>query len=130
LARQPISGIAPSVIHAMMMYRWKGNVRELENLIKRAIIKTEGPTINSLELPSTVSQPQNEEIVESPQTTMLPYKEYIDHVLRDADQKYLLRILRDSKGNLNQVARLMDIDRKTVYRKIEEYGINVAQFKD
>jgi DNA-binding NtrC family response regulator len=132
LARQPIAGFAPPVIHAMMNYSWKGNVRELENLVKRAIIKAEGTTITLMELPGFHDDRDSasERMAESPSTTLIPYKEYIESVIRDAEQKYLLRVLRESKGNLNQVARVLDIDRKTVYRKIEEYHINVAEFKE
>ncbi len=132
LARQPISGFSPAVIHAMMNYGWKGNIRELENIIRRAMIKTEGQTVTSVELPTMGNGESHAEdrIIESPSTTLIPFKQYLDHVIRDAEQKYLLRVLRDSKGNLNQVARILDIDRKTVYRKIEEYQIDVAKFKE
>ncbi len=130
LARQPITGFAPPVIHAMMNYPWKGNIREMENLIKRAMIKTEGSTVTAIELPGMpVSEGADHEVLEPPSSTLIPYKTYIDQVVRDAEQQYLLRVLRESKGNLNQVARILDIDRKTVYRKIEEYQIDVAQFK-
>jgi DNA-binding NtrC family response regulator len=133
LARQPISGFAPPVIHAMMNHQWKGNIRELENLIRRAIIKTEGATISSIELPTMHSLDGDStanEMLESPATTSIPYKEYLDNVISDAEQKYILRMLRECKGNLNQVARMMNVDRKTVYRKIEEYHIDVAKFKE
>ena len=50
-------------------------------------------------------------------------------VNRDAELKYLVRMLRECKGILNQVARSMNIDRTTVYRKIDEYRINVDEFK-
>ncbi len=130
LARQPVTGFAPPVIHAMMNYAWKGNIREMENLIKRAMIKTEGPTITTIELPGMPpTESPEREVMEPPSSTLIPYKAYIDQVLRDAEQQYLLRVLRESKGNLNQVARILDIDRKTVYRKIEEYQIDVSQFK-
>ncbi len=130
LARQPITGFAPPVIHAMMNHSWKGNIREMENLIKRAMIKTEGSTITTIELPGMpVAEGPDHEVLEPPSSTLIPYKTYIDQVVRDAEQQYLLRVLRESKGNLNQVARILDIDRKTVYRKIEEYQIDVAQFK-
>ncbi len=128
--RQPITGISPSVIHTMMNYDWKGNVRELENLMKRAIIKTEGTTISALELPNQAEVPASAELSESPSTTAVPYKKYLDHVLRDAEYKFLLRALKQSKGNLNQTARMMAVDRKTIYRKIEEYKIDVNDFKE
>jgi two-component system response regulator PilR (NtrC family)/two-component system response regulator AtoC len=130
LARQQIAGFSPSVIHQMMNYEWKGNVRELENLIKRAIIKADRNTITALELPQQILASSSDEIRESPATTSVPYKNYLDHVVRDAEQKYLFRALKECKGNLNQAAKMMDVDRKTVYRKIEEYKIDVSQFKE
>ncbi|TAK51926.1 MAG: sigma-54-dependent Fis family transcriptional regulator [Bacteroidetes bacterium] len=130
LTRQPIEGFSPSVIHAMMNYDWKGNVRELENLIKRAIIKAGSPTISQIELPRTMQEQHSMEKVDLPSTTLLPYRQYMEQVQNDAEKKYLSRILKESKGNLNQVARLMDVDRKTVYRKIEEHGIEVEKFKE
>jgi DNA-binding NtrC family response regulator len=130
LARQPIVGFSPSVIHQMMNYEWKGNVREMENLIRRAIIKTDGSTITALELPQEIRAGFSPEVSESPATTSVPYRNYLEHVVRDAEEKYLFRALKECKGNLNQVAKMMDVDRKTVYRKIEEYKIDVSQFKD
>jgi two-component system response regulator AtoC len=130
LVRQQIVGFSPSVIHQMMNYEWSGNVREMENLIKRAIIKTDGNTITTLELPQQILTSSSDEIRESPTTTSVPYKSYLDHVVRDAEERYLLRALKECKGNLNQVAKMMDVDRKTVYRKIEEYKIDVSQFKE
>jgi DNA-binding NtrC family response regulator len=124
LSRHEVREFAPSVIHDMMNYHWPGNVREMENLIKRAIIKTEGDTVTAIELrPDAATEPP------SPLSASMPYKEYLDRIVADAEQKYLLRMLKECDGNLNQVARVMDIDRKTVYRKIEEFKIDVSLFK-
>jgi DNA-binding NtrC family response regulator len=121
-----ITGFAPSCIHDMMNYSWKGNIRELENLIKRAIIKTEGTTVTQLEISSTqLADGEPPERI----TPLLPYKKYIRQIVSDAEKKYLIRILQQCKGNLNQVSRMMEVDRKTIYRKIEEYQIDVKQFK-
>jgi DNA-binding NtrC family response regulator len=136
LARQPVIGYSPQVIHAMMNYSWRGNVREMENLIKRAIIKSEGSTINTIELSTMKSTDGEQEsetarpLIDSPLTTDIPYKEYIDNVVRDAEEKYLARMLRQLKGNLTQVAQAMGIDRKTVYRKLQEYQIDAGKFKE
>jgi len=130
LARQQIAGFSPSAIHQMMNYEWKGNVREMENLIRRAIIKADGSTISVLELPQEAQTASSHEVSESPATTTVPYKNYLEQVVRDAEEKYLFRALKECKGNLNQVAKMMDVDRKTVYRKIEEYKIEVRQFKE
>jgi DNA-binding NtrC family response regulator len=128
LARTEIKGFTPACIHDMMNYAWKGNVRELENLIKRAIIKTEGDTITTLELPSSPGQAVTEGAA-APNTS-LPYKKYLEQVVHDAERKFLMRVLQESRGNLNQAARMMEVDRKTIYRKIDELGIDVRQFKE
>jgi len=130
LARRPITGFAPAAIHDMMNYEWKGNVRELENLIKRAIIKSDDAVIKSLELQGAQADQAGSELLNPPQTTSLPYKSYIEHVIRDAELKYLQRLLKECKGNLNQVARIMDVDRKTVYRKLEDYSIDPSLYRE
>ncbi len=122
---------SPAAISDMVHYRWQGNVRELENLIKRAIIKAEGETITSLELPNVgpqPAQPAGDQTAGGDLDT--PYKDYLGAIIRHAEERYLLRMLRLHKGNINQIAKLMDIDRKTVYRKLSEYSIDPASFRD
>lgn len=129
LAGGRVKFIAPGVLNDIMNYHWRGNIRELENLIKRALIKTAGDTITALELPGHESGPADGQVVvESDLNT--PYKDYIAAIVRDAEQKYLTRMLRLCKGNVNQIAKLMEIDRKTVYRKMAEYSINPAEFRE
>jgi DNA-binding NtrC family response regulator len=130
LARQPITGFAPSAIHDMINYDWKGNVRELENLVKRAIIKADGSVITGLELPRSTPPAADSPMLETPLTTLMPYKQYLSNLIRDAEQKYLVRMLKECHGNLNQVARSMDVDRKTIYRKLEEYSIDPSLYRD
>lgn len=123
--------IAQGVISDMMNYSWRGNIRELENLLKRAMIKTTGETITSLELPNDV--PVTHAATSHDPATSLsldtPFKDYLSTILRDAEEKYLVRMLRLYKGNINQIAKLMDIDRKTVYRKMSEYSIDPSSYR-
>lgn len=125
-----VKSISPLVITDMMNYNWRGNIRELENLMKRAIIKTTGETIMTIELPTNEHAPSTakEPIAEVDLNT--PYKDYISAIVRDAEEKYLTRMLRLYKGNINQIAKLMEIDRKTVYRKMAEYSIDPATFRE
>ncbi len=130
LAGGRVKFIAPSVITSMMNYNWRGNIRELENLIKRAMIKTTGETIMSIELPTGDGTPL---VTKGPTAEVdlnTPYKDYIGAIVRDAEEKYLVRMLRLYKGNINQIAKLMDIDRKTVYRKMAEYSIDPAGYRE
>jgi DNA-binding NtrC family response regulator len=131
LAEGRVKGIAPNLVTQMMHYSWRGNIRELENLIKRAIIKCPGDTITSMDLPS---EPQAVAPIPSPAVNIAdvtaPYKEYLGAVLRNAEETYLVRMLRLHKGNINLIARVMEVDRKTVYRKLSEYGIEPEKYRD
>ncbi|HCV42319.1 MAG TPA: two-component system response regulator [Bacteroidetes bacterium] len=132
LSNGRVKYMAPSVLTDLMNYTWRGNIRELENLMKRAIIKTTGDTITSMEIPTTIEVNPSPVISDNLQTVNLttPFKDYLSTILRDAEEKYLVRMLRLYKGNINQIAKLMDIDRKTVYRKMAEYSIDPASFRE
>lgn len=125
-----VKAITPGVINDMMTYSWRGNIRELENLIKRAIIKAAGDTVTSIELPGTdvVDEEIREDTARSGPDT--PYKEYLSAITRHAEERYLRRMLKAYKGNINQIARLMDVDRKTIYRKMADYAIDPGAFRD
>jgi DNA-binding NtrC family response regulator len=131
LTQNRVTRISPAVYPSMMSYQWRGNIRELENLIKRAIIKTMGDTILSLELP-TVEQAAHQAApaADGNLDNDVPFKDYLSTITRHAEETYLLKMLRIHKGNINQIAKLMDLDRKTIYRKMAEYSIDPASFRD
>ncbi len=131
LAGGNVKEIAPPVLSALLNHVWRGNIRELENLVKRAIISTPGDIITAIPLPEdrSVNALRTALPIESTESPA-PYKEYLGAVLRDAEEKYLVRILRTHKGNINHIARLMEVDRKTVYRKMAEYGIAPEKYRD
>lgn len=130
LGRGRVTAIAPEIIGRMMNYGWRGNIRELENLIKRAIIKSAGDTITSIELPKEEAVTQPASVAgDLPPDGGAPYKEYLAALVRHAEQAYLREMLRRHKGNINQIAKLMEINRRTVYRKMEDYGIDPESFR-
>ncbi len=122
--------IAPTVISDMMRYSWRGNIRELENLIKRAMIMTPGDTITSVDLPASDGSPaQGASKDFAPVDVTTPYKDYLSAIIRYAEETYLVRMLQLHTGNINQIAKLMSIDRRTIYRKMTEYNIDPASFR-
>jgi DNA-binding NtrC family response regulator len=132
LSNERVKYLTPGVVSDLMNYAWRGNIRELENLIKRAIIKTSGDTITQMELPTANEAHPTPATPDAAQAVNLntPFKDYLSTIMRDAEEKYLLRMLRFCKGNINQIAKLMDVDRKTVYRKMAEYSIDPASFRE
>jgi DNA-binding NtrC family response regulator len=131
LAAKGVTKFSPGLLPAMMNYQWRGNIRELENLIKRAIIKATGDTITSVELPDSGQPPAHSAAPADGSVEInTSFRDYLSAITRHAEESYLLQMLRLYKGNVNQIAKLMDIDRKTVYRKMSEYQINPDSFRE
>jgi transcriptional regulator with PAS, ATPase and Fis domain len=104
--------IGPEALDAMMAYSWPGNVRELENAVERALVLGQKPVIGLEDLPESLwSAPP---IVEE-NTGMTS----VAHVERE----HILKTLRAVAGNKAAAARLLGVDRKTLYRKLKAYRI-------
>jgi two-component system NtrC family response regulator len=91
---------------------WKGNIRELKNVVERAVILAEGPELTSEALPREIQ-------LENYQLHSLSAFE-----LASIEKLHILRVLNYTHGNKVEAAKLLNIGLTTVYRKIEEYGLN------
>jgi two-component system, NtrC family, response regulator len=90
---------------------WKGNIRELRNVIERAVILTDGPELGTDSLPLEFRQ-------EAP--VGLPMSAFD---LASVEKLHIQRVLNYTKGNKVEAAKLLNIGLTTVYRKMEEYGL-------
>lgn len=120
-----VKGLSPSLLPAMMTYDWKGNIRELENLIKRAIIKTDGDMIVSLDIPSGNADGASF----SPTADEVSFKEYMSMATQRAESTYLKKLLDQYHGNVTVIAQAMGVDRKTIYRIIDKSGLDVSKYR-
>ncbi len=106
-----ISGFSPAVLAAFGAYRWPGNLRELRNVIERAVILAPGPQIELADLPEQFAGPANPAIAVGARVTL------------DAlETEHLRRILASSR-NLEEAARVLGIDPATLYRKRQKLGL-------
>ena len=109
----------------LLNYPFEGNVRELENIIQRALLIAKGNPITSTVL---AFEPGRPEPVEAPQLAALPEPQSssIDVVpLSEVEKQAIIRALQVKKGNIQQVAKALGVSRTTLYSKIERYQINV-----
>jgi two-component system, NtrC family, response regulator HydG len=113
------------VKHLFLQYPWHGNIRELENMVKRAVLLSGGNIITSETLPEEIRSIKTQPVpdtgnlnTESPEH-ILPLSE----ALRDIEKETIRNALLRSKYNKSMAAKLLDIDRKTLYKKIREYNI-------
>jgi len=105
--REPVP-VSPSAMKRLMNYDWPGNVRELENIMERALVIGRGDEITPEDLPFPSA---------SDQETSYPRS------LKSMEKAHINRILEQVNWNISQAARELEIDRQTLYNKIEKYGI-------
>lgn len=106
-----IRTISTEVILALQENEWKGNVRELKNVMERAVIMEDSDTLNLNSLPIDIRQNHSGE-------QNLP----LFH-LSSVERCHILKMLQYTNGNKTEAARLMNIGVATLYRKLEEYSI-------
>jgi transcriptional regulator of acetoin/glycerol metabolism len=111
---KPIRGITSDTYKLLESYSWPGNVRELESCIGRAYVFEEGNYITSKSLPSYIF---DQAMVPSAPGTSPKMN------LRDYERDLIYRTLRECKGNISQVSRILGIGRDTIYRKIRKYSV-------
>lgn len=115
--RKSIKGFAPQAMDTLIRYGWQGNVRELENVIERAVIMTMGEYISTRELPLSLSAKENEAPVQPSQAAALTGMS-----LDELERKAILATLEESEYNKSKTARKLGITRATLHNKLKRYG--------
>ncbi len=111
-------GITDDAMKVLMDYDWKGNVRELENVIERAMILSDGEMITSKEISLVpVSTPSMEFSVDG------TLDEVAKTALRIAESRRIKKALQDTGGNKTRAAEVLKVSYKTLLTKIKEYGL-------
>jgi DNA-binding NtrC family response regulator len=113
-AKKPSLDVSFDALAVLTAYSWPGNVRELENAIERAVAFARGMVITPDDLPERVrtSGRISALIARSVEQNM---------TLRDLEREYILEVLRRTGGNKFRAAELLGLDRKTLYRRLDEF---------
>jgi transcriptional regulator with GAF, ATPase, and Fis domain len=109
----PAKAFGASAVHAMMRFGWPGNIRQLENHIKKALVLAEGPQIQAKDL--DLEAPEGAKVEDQ---LILPLTE-----AREAWQReYINRVLALNGGNRTKTARDLGVDPRTIFRHLEKEG--------
>ena len=103
---RPVPQVSAEALDALMKHDWPGNVRELENAVERALVVGRGPAIQASDF--------SFQFQEAPAA---------GKTLDDIERAHIERILRETQHNLSRAARILDIDRTTLYNKLRRYGM-------
>jgi len=109
---RPELALENKMLDVFEKYNWKGNIRELKNVIERLVILSDGDSLNLSALPQEFFE-------------FAPLEN--DFNLQQVEKQHIQKVLIHTKGNKTETSRLLGIGLTTLYRKIEEYGI--AEFK-
>ena len=112
------ASLTPAALAALAAHDWPGNVRELENTLERLAVTARGGTIDVGDLPEALrARPAR---LEEPLFAGLP-------TLDEIEKRYLRHVLGEVKGNRSRAAEVLGIDRRTLYRMAERFGLDLAE---
>lgn len=104
-----VEGFDSAAAELLASHSWPGNLRELNNVVKRAVLLTRGNKITTAELTQAMGQIRTDNILQLHD--------------EDTERQRIITALQQTNGNKAKAARLLGIDRKTIYNKIEKLGI-------
>jgi two-component system response regulator HydG len=116
-----VKGIGAAAAERLVTYTWPGNVRELQNCIERAVTLARFEIITVEDLPEKIIdfKPQYLVVAGDDPSELAP--------LEEVERRYVLRVLESVSGNKSVAARVLGIERKTLYRKLERYGVPLTK---
>ncbi|MBM3295404.1 MAG: sigma-54-dependent Fis family transcriptional regulator [Candidatus Aminicenantes bacterium] len=115
-----VKSFSPEAIETMVKYPWKGNVRELRNVVERLLIMIERETIEKRDLPETIRGDHRIYLPEAANVkTLKDFREL-------AEKDFILAKLEANDWNVSQTAREIDTPRSNLYKKLELYGIKIT----
>jgi DNA-binding NtrC family response regulator len=117
---QPPVSISDDAAAALKRYEWPGNIRELRNVLERALLRTHGPVLDarSLDFPNAAPSPAAAHVARRAGT--------LDEVERD----YIEQVLREENGAIDRTADVLGVSRSAVYYKARKYGIAISKIRN
>ncbi|HBL25900.1 MAG TPA: hypothetical protein DD490_03595 [Acidobacteria bacterium] len=124
--------LAPEAERLLLAYDYPGNIRELQNFLQRAVLMSEGETIEVRHLPETLQSweaPLPAEVEEEVLPVGEGFRAAKQRMIERFERDYLSRCLRRAGGNISLAARLAKIDYKNFYTKMQQYDIDAARYR-
>jgi two-component system, NtrC family, response regulator AtoC len=131
LSRHPVAKeknirqLTANVLDQMLSYNWPGNIRELENILERAIVKCRAEIIEAVDLPAPPLR-----VVDSYHAKNGDREISLKQWLSTSEKDYLRSLLIKYKGSISSTAKEAKVDNKTLYRKMRRHGLHKESFKD
>lgn len=112
------TGVSPRAMHALCTYAWPGNVRQLRNVVEKMVVLGSGPELSEDDLPPEITAPAS---ATAPATALAAVPAAAQS-LADTERDQINAALRACRGNKTKAAELLGISRRTLHRKLKEWG--------
>jgi two-component system, NtrC family, response regulator GlrR len=119
----------PASLHSLCQLHWPGNIRELENMIHRAILLSDGPVL-SLTTPNGPAPEQASVAEPTAGLTNHPFREAKTRAILSFEKAYLIELLSRTDGNVSQAARVSGKERSRLGRLIRKHRLSPPEFRD
>ncbi|MXV49647.1 response regulator [Pedobacter sp. HMF7647] len=120
-----VTGFSEEVVECLLTYNWPGNVREMKNFIRRATLLSEGSLITLKSLPLEIATYAHISSYDGTTTNGVsqPAKTGLKNVALEAEYETILKVLKDVNFNKTKAAKILNIDRKTLYNKMKAINL-------
>jgi two-component system, NtrC family, response regulator HydG len=126
--RKPVRQLSPAAIEILRRHDWPGNVRELRNVVRQAVLRSDGLAVEPADLRALLTSTPAHAAGAITSTRTQSLKEIAADAARTAERDAICDALRATKGNRSRAANLLQTDYKTLLRKIGQLGIRVRDF--
>lgn len=125
-----VKSFSETALDPLFQHSWPGNIREMQNVIRRAVLFCSGSVIEErhLKMGSSLTPPDTS-LSHSQEQTIIPYKEAKENCLDSFTRQYVHQLLTQCNGNISQAARLSDLTRAALQKIIRRYDIDGNQFR-
>jgi DNA-binding NtrC family response regulator len=134
--QRPVPEVSPQYLDALMSYHWPGNVRELENAIQSSLALGDTERLDANALPRTVRsnrtvQGQPLDLAnDTAWAKVIPFSEARSLLVERFERNYLIRVLRETRGNLSAAARKAGLDRSNFRRAMKRCNVNRSDYEE
>ena len=123
LAREKgLNRLTERAINQLMAYDWPGNIRELSNVMERAVLRAKGDTVKEVDVPTSGK-------LDGRRGPAVHYHLPLREFLKGAERDYLAQLLNQYQGGIARCARHASVDQATLHRKIKAHGLRAGDFR-
>ncbi len=123
--RKPVSHVSDEAMNLLEKYSWPGNIRELENVVERAVAMTGTTVLFPEDFPDEIREGQG--VPGAIRTSTGTTDEAATTSLEEMEKVHILRVLQETHYNKSRASEILGIDRATLYRKASRYGIDLTR---